>query len=144
MASHGGPASGFEIIEHTADVGIRAWGPAVDECLAQATLGLFEIVGIWHPERDGERVSIEVSARDRAALLAEWLNEVLYEYEARDAVATRVAVEEVTDTTASGAIWLADRGEAVAEGTQVKAVTYHRLQLEEVGERWSAQVYVDV
>ena len=135
---------GFEIIEHTADVGIRSWGKTAAACLEQAARGLFEIVGVWRPDAAGSPVAVTSTGRDRAAVVVEWLNEVLYEYEARDAVASRVQVDEVAATSASGTVWLAPRGDVAAEGTQVKAVTYHRLEMQESGDGWAAQIYVDV
>lgn len=132
----------FEIIEHTADVGIRAEGATAEEAFEQATLGLADIVGGWRPG-PGETVPIEVEARDRPGLLVDWLNEVLFLQDARDATINDVEVARVGDTLARGSVTLSPRNE-VLEGTAVKAITFHGIKMEPSGAGWLAQVYVDV
>lgn len=134
--------SGFEIIEHTADVGIRARGATREEVFEQMTLGLIDILGALRAG-EGERIEVSLEARDLGALLVDWLNEVLYLQEARDAVFTDVDVSEVTDTSIRGALSVAARDDAL-EGTAVKAATYHRLEVRPDEGGWLATVYVDV
>jgi SHS2 domain-containing protein len=133
----------FEIIEHTADVGIRATGATIEEVFEQATRGLAHIMGIWHPGT-GERVPIEVEARDREALLVDWLSEVLWLHDSRDALLGAVEVERVGAGVASGAVVLIPRAGRAVEGTQIKAVTYHQLEVRQAGSEWRARLYVDV
>jgi Archease protein family (MTH1598/TM1083) len=45
--------AGFELLEHTADVGIRARGATLEEAFEQATLGLAEILGALAPGGSG-------------------------------------------------------------------------------------------
>ena len=134
--------SGYEILEHTADVGLRAWGPSLEGCFSQATWGLAEIIGIAAPG-PGERVRIEVTATDLGGLLVDWLSEVLYLHDSRDALLAGVEVDSVEPEVARGTITLAERDRPV-EGTQVKAITYHRLSVVRAGDRFVAEVYLDV
>ncbi len=136
----------FEILEHTADVGIRAHGATLDELFEQATLGLLDIVGTWAPGRPAEeQVELAIEADDVGALLVDWLGEVLYLGDSRDAVVTSIDLDEVAEHRASGRLGIARRDEAAYEGgTQVKAITYHRLAVEQTGDGWAATVYVDV
>ncbi len=136
-------ADGFELLEHTADVGIRARGASLEAAFEQATEGLAEVLGALRPG-DGEAVGIEVSAGDPGGLLVDWLNEVLWLREVRQAVVAGVRVERVRDGTAAG--WVAFSGDGPApDGTFVKAVTYHRLRVEpDPGGGWLIEVYLDV
>lgn len=144
MADRTPPRGGFEIIEHTADVGIKAWGIDVPGVFKQATLGLLEIVGAWRPG-DGERVQIHVEAGDLGGLLVDWLGEVLWLHDSRDAIVTSVELRSAEAGQAIGEIGLAPRGDDESlEGTQVKAITYHRLRVEETADGWEAELYVDV
>ena len=133
---------GFEIVEHTADVGIRAAGATLAETFEQATLGLAEIMGLRTGEEEN-REPISVEADDLGALLVDWLSEVLYLLEVRDARLARVRVDEVGEGRATGRVVLSPRGSGVA-GTQVKAITYHQLKVERTDAGWAARVYVDV
>lgn len=136
----------FEILEHTADVGIRAQAVDLSGVFEQATLGLLDIVGTWAPDRERtEQVEVEVEADDVGALLVDWLGEVVYLGDSRDAVVTSLDMIEVTSHKAAGRLGIAPRDDAAYEGgTQVKAITYHRLAVDETDDGWSATVYVDV
>lgn len=136
------PTEGFEILEHTADVGVRSWAPSIEETFRQATLGLLDIVGVWQPGK-GSPETIEVEARDLGALLVDWLGEVLYLQEVRDVVVSAVDVAQVADGRARGSIELVERP-AEIEGTAVKAITYHQLSVEPRDGGWVATVYLDI
>jgi SHS2 domain-containing protein len=136
------PAAGFEILEHTADVGVRAYGPSVGSVFEQATLGLLDITGASRTG-SGETIEIAVEASDLGALLVYWLEEVLYLQDARDAVVREVTIDEVTPTTARGRVTIAPRDEEL-EGTAVKAITYHQLSVERADAGWVAVVYFDI
>lgn len=132
----------FEIIEHTADVGIRATGTTLEEMFEQVTFGLADIMGIATNE-SGRPQRIAVTSDDLGGLLVDWLSEVLYVHEVRDALLGKVHVASVKEGSATGELELVPRAGDV-DGTQVKAITYHQLEVARVGSVWMAQVYVDV
>ena len=138
--------AGFELLEHTADIGLRAHGATLEEVFEQATLALAEVLGVSRPEGGedaGEEVSLEVAAEDLGGLLVDWLNEVLYLHEVRAAAVAGVRVDTVADHRAAGALTLGP-GTAPEEGTVVKAATYHRLRVKRVAGGFLAEVYLDV
>ncbi|HEU4900972.1 MAG TPA: archease [Actinomycetota bacterium] len=141
---------GFELLEHTADVGIRAWAATLEEAFEHATEGLAEVQGALVPGRcpgasgPGEPVPVEVTAPDPGGLLVDWLNEVLWLLEVRRAGLAAVRVERVGDGSASGSVELVPGGPG-PDGTFVKAVTYHRLRVgPDPGGGWLLEVYLDV
>lgn len=150
MASGRSQPGGFELLEHTADVGIRAWAGSLEEAFARATEGLAEVLGALRPPGGSgetgprEAVAVEVTADDLGGLLVDWLNEVLWLREVRQAALAGVEVERVGDGVARGSVALASGGPA-PDGTFVKAVTYHRLRVEpDPGGGWLLEVYLDV
>jgi SHS2 domain-containing protein len=135
----------FEILEHTADVGIKAEAVDLAGLFEAATLGLLDIIGTWAPGPAPSSVDLALEAPDTGALLVDWLGEVLYVHDSRDAVVTSLDMLEVTPARAAGRLGIAPRDEAAYEGgTQVKAITYHRLAVEQTPDGWTATVYVDV
>jgi SHS2 domain-containing protein len=146
---------GYELLEHTADVGVRARGRTVEEVFEQATLGLAELIGgqagedgatAAPPEAQapGEAVTVRVEAGDLGGLLVDWLGEVLYLHEVREAAVGSVRVTHAGDGRAEGTVVLRPVTGGRFEGTQVKAVTYHRLRVEPDAGGWVAEVYLDV
>jgi SHS2 domain-containing protein len=141
----------FEILEHTADVGIRARAESLPELFLCSAEAVLEIMGGRRPNaraRSEDAENIEITAPDLGALMVDWLGEVLYVVDARDAVVTQLMVEAVgikqEEWALAASLATAPRAEGEPEGTAVKAITYHRLKIEETSAGWVAEAYVDV
>lgn len=134
----------FEILEHTADVGLQSSGAKVEEAFAGVAEGLATLLGAWFPGEGSER-DTQVEAGDREALLAAWVDELLYLHEVQDVVFGGFFVERVNDGNLEARVRIAPRGERVLEGVGVKAATYHRLHVgKEPDGTWFARIYLDV
>ena len=133
----------FEILEHTADVGLQLEGDTLEEVFQAAGEGFATLQGAWFPGV-GEERQVEVRAVDNAGLLAAWINELLYLQEAEDAVFGGFDVKRVDDGALQAVVRLTPRAERELEAVGVKAATYHRLRLERGSAGWTADVYLDV
>lgn len=134
----------YRVVEHTADVGIYVIGGSVEEPFRQAALGLLDITGTWKPGPPDEVVTVEVSSHDLPGAFVDWLSEILYLQDARDSLITSIDVEDVGDSDARGRVGLLTRGNVEVEGTPVKAITYHQLEVERTEEGWEAHVFFDI
>lgn len=133
----------FEFLEHTADVGIRAEGEALEEAFEAAAAALVELLGAGAPG-EGEERAVEVRASDREALLVSWLDELLYLHESEDLVFGGLHVERVGERLLEARVRAAPRAGRALDGVGVKAATYHRLRLTRGRGGWTAEVYLDV
>jgi SHS2 domain-containing protein len=133
----------FEILEHTADVGLRLTGDAPEEVFEAAARGLVELEGSWFPG-EGDARTVEIGGPDRAALLVAWLDELLYLRDAEDAVFGGFDVQEAGEATLRARVRVGARGDRTLESAGVKAATYHGLRFERQHEMWTADVYLDV
>jgi SHS2 domain-containing protein len=134
----------FEILEHTADVGLRLTGSSPEEIFEAAGEGLATLLGAWFPGA-GKEHRVESTAQDREALLAAWIDDLLYIHEAEDVVFGGFDVEAPEETHLTARVLVDPRGERELEGVGIKAATYHRLRFEEQPDRaWVAEIYVDV
>jgi SHS2 domain-containing protein len=134
----------YRVVEHTADVGIYASGTSLADLFTQATLGMLEITGTWRPGPSSEHIALEVSSHDLGGLLVDWLSEVLYVQDARDVVITEVEVDEIEGPAATGRVGISSHGEDDIEGTPVKAITYHQLEVEQTEDGWMGHVFFDI
>jgi SHS2 domain-containing protein len=134
---------GYEILEHTADVGIRSWGSSREEAFEQAAWGLADILGIRAGE-PGEVRAVQAEATDLEALLVDFLNELLLLHEGEEVGFAAVRVQEASDTAVRAEVEVLPlQGEP--EGTAVKAATYHRLEVREDEDgHVETRVYLDV
>lgn len=138
---------GYEIIEHTADVGVLAHGNSPEEVFEHAALGLLEIAGAVDPQSTGvtEHSVLLEGAGDLAALMVDWLNELIWIQESNPGRVTRVVVDAVDVDAGSvkASMWTDPRSPA-ADGTAVKAATFHQIEVQPEGDGWRVRVYLDV
>jgi SHS2 domain-containing protein len=135
----------FELLEHPADIGFRAWGATLEELFASCACALVSIILDPSAIRPTESIAIRGVGGDLESLLVNWLNEVLFQVDGRRLALAEFAVSRVTETHV----------ECVARGeprdherhpsrVDVKAVTYHQLNVEQTADGWAADVYVDI
>jgi SHS2 domain-containing protein len=135
----------FEIIDHAADVGIIAYGTDVEELFSNAALALFSL--ITEPERVEEKLhlNLEVSSEDTDSLLIEWLNELIYFFDAKHMLFNRFDIANVTHNKLKATCY----GEGFDPMKHkikigVKAATYHMLKLDKNGDGYRAQIILDI
>jgi SHS2 domain-containing protein len=133
----------FEILEHTADVGLQLQGDTLEELFQAAGEGFATLQGVWFPGV-GEEREVEVRAVDNPGLLVAWINELVYMQDAEDAVFGGFDVKRVVDGALQAGVRISPRAERELEAAGVKAATYHRLRLERGSGGWTADVYLDV
>ena len=72
----------FEILDHTADVGIIAYGADLKQAFANAAKGLFSLITELGDVEEALHRDIELTAADEESLLVDWLNELVYYFDA--------------------------------------------------------------
>ena len=119
----------FELIEHTADVGIVAYGTNVKEAFANAARGMFSIITELDEIAEAEYRDIELTAPDQESLLVEWLNELIYLFDTENILFKRFDITQLSNTQLKARAY----GEKVSKHklkTGIKAATYHMLKVE--------------
>jgi len=135
--------AGHELLEHTADLGIRAWGPTPERAFEQAAWGVVELLDSAGADV-GESRAIAVRSTDRPGLLVEFLNELVFLLDTEDVAVTAIRIRRVTDTDLDAEIIVAPLVRR-SEGIVVKAATYHGLAVAVSPEGWTeVRVYLDV
>jgi len=135
----------FEAFEHTADLGLRIRAPDLGTLFAEAAQALFStIVEDLGTVEARQRLEVKLTGDDRAFLLFDWLNELLFRFDTEHLLFSRFDVE-VHDGDLTGTAW----GEPFdparhALDHEVKAITYHGLRVEQTAEGWLAEVIVDI
>jgi SHS2 domain-containing protein len=136
---------GFEVLEHTADIGIRAFGQDAREALVNAARGMFSVITDISSVEPRETVAVRVRAPDSEALLQEWLEELLYQSQTRAMLFSRFAIDSLEGNSLGGRAW----GERIDPERhelklEIKAVTYHALRFGPAEDGWAAQAIFDV
>jgi len=134
----------FEVIDHTADIGIIAYGSDLHELFANAARGMFSLLLEIETVAPREERFVEVEGIDLEGLLISWLNELLYLYTAEGLALSQFDIMELAD----GRLRARVRGERADPSRHhphldIKAATYHQLEIKGDG-TWSARIIFDI
>jgi SHS2 domain-containing protein len=133
--------SGYAEIEHTADWALEVWAPDFETLLLQATRGMYDLAGVelGAPESD-EPERLRIDGADREDLLVAWLSEVVYLWSARHKGLQDLSLQ-CPDGLVLARGFLAPIEE---QHKEIKAVTYHGLDVRYTGRGLEATVTFDV
>ncbi len=135
----------YEPLSHTGDLGMVAYGQDLPELFAHAAWAMFDLMSDATTIRPQQTVTLSVSATDVEDLLVRWLSELLYLYDTQRLLCCcfTFATLEPTHLTATVAGEPLDP-ERHPIDTEIKAVTYHQIAVEQVAGHWQACVIFDL
>jgi SHS2 domain-containing protein len=134
----------YEVIEHTADIGIRVKAADLKNIFEKSAIAMFDIMA--EKKEKGalkKKVRIKQAAENLDELLVSWLNELLSLSATKELIFSQFKITKLEKNIL----------EAEAEGVdiknyrvnkEIKAATYHELRLEEIPSGWQAEVIFDV
>ncbi|MBP2030383.1 SHS2 domain-containing protein [Methanohalophilus levihalophilus] len=138
----------YDYMEHTADARFRAYGANLEEAFENAAEAMFNVMIDTSDIPCRTSIPIEVEADDLEMLLVEWLSELLYHFEVEFIVFSKFAVIGINHQDGVYSLSATACGEFIdldkhAFETEVKAVTYNNLLVQEAGDDTMVQVTVD-
>ncbi len=135
----------FELFDHTADIGIRVRAATLPELLAPAAEGLYAVIGEVMAGAEADPISLDLTGAEPPSLLRDYLGELLVLFDRDD---RRVILlddptfdEQRLKVTARTADVDQDRSVLIRE---VKAVTYHELDIRSIPGGYEAAIIVDI
>lgn len=136
--------AGHLVLEHTAEAELLVFAPSFEQLLAEAARGLAGMIRPSAPAAADWR-SVRVQSVDEAALLIDWLNELLFIAETDNWVPLHF--DEPVVERAPHAVSMQARVEGYRAGsvtTAVKAATLHGVAIERDQGLVRARVIFDV
>lgn len=130
----------FEILDHPADLKIHAYGNSLEELFNNILAGMAEAM---QPTLSQGKVSrgIEIKSRNLESLLIDFLSDVIYETDLNDAVFQKLETEKITEQELEGRI-IGPKIKGFK--TEIKAVTWHDLEIKKINEIWQATIVFDI
>jgi len=134
----------FELIDHTADVGVIAYGADMSQAFVNAARALFSLIAELDSVDELLEREIELTARDRESLLVAWLNELIYIFDSENIIFKRFDITKLSNTRLKARSY----GEKVDSSKHklkigVKAATYHMLEVSK-NDGYKVQVLFDI
>ena len=135
----------FEILDHTADIGLIVYGSNLKALFENAGEAFFHLITDLKKVRRRIERRINIGGESLDRLMVDWLSELLYLHDVEGLLFKGFKVESVGE----------DGLRAVVKGepfqghihvikTEVKAATYHRIEVRKEKGRWRAQVILDL
>ena len=154
------PHPPYEILEHTADVGLKAYAPTLPELFVNAARGMLALAleppmapvpsGVEGSEvepqemRPSEFRKLSASGEDREELLVHFLSEILYAVDAEGWQFSEFRIQKLAATAIEAEGWGARAERSAHRRVAVKAVTYHQVSVAQTSDGWEAVVYFDI
>jgi len=140
----------YSVFDHTADLGLEVRGTSFEDLLATSARATFDqMLEDWPAAVDATQEvrvrPMSAFAGDRAELFVEWLQELLFRFETQHLVPMEYEFLEVGPREIRADVGFG-RFEPDRHRTrlEIKAVTYHNLEVREDADGWYARFILDI
>jgi SHS2 domain-containing protein len=142
----------FEFFDVTADVGYKAYGNSLGNAFENAAIAMFEVITDTSTIKHLVEKQIELEAEDKYALLYDWLSELLFFHDSEYLVFSKFDVKiysKVVDDLETYHLVAMLWGEEFdplrhERRSEVKAVTYHMMDIKDENLDVMLQVILDI
>jgi len=132
----------YEILEHKADLKIRAFGGTKEELFSNILFGMAESQRPKIKIKEKTRREIKIKSLDLSTLLVDFLSEALYLSQVNKEVYFDAKFKKFSDREIEGELF----GQKIERFDEdIKAATYHGLNIHRrEGKTWEATVLFDI
>ena len=135
----------YEVFEHTADIGLHAYGDTLAELFIHAAQGMESLMVPLEQIRIQVSREIVVDGHDSVSLLIAWLNELIFLFDTEYLIFREFNIDDLSEThlkgRASGEPYDAYRHDL---SSAIKAVTWHEATVERTENGYKARVIFDI
>jgi len=135
----------YHLIDHTADFGIHVSGTNSKDLFANAAEALFDVITDIDSLTGYDSCHIEVSGEDWSDLMINWLREILYLWNGKERLVKSANITSLSENKLSAQVvfdpYDPDRH---AIKTEIKAATYHQIQVKLTPSGWTARIIFDI
>jgi len=138
----------YQLIEHTADIGIRVKGKDLKDLFKNSALAMFDIIAETSSKLKAQssklkKITIKQRADNLEELFINWLNELLSLSATKEKIFCEFKFKNLNERNLEAIVGGCDIKDYKIN-TEIKAATYHALKLEHAEDKWSAEVIFDV
>ncbi len=135
----------YEVIDHTADLGIHVFGADAKDLFANAAFALFDLITDIDTLKGLNEHEVHITGDDWPDTMVNWLRELLYLWTCKEMLVKITNISYLTEHELTATVkfdpYDPDRHEIKNE---IKAVTYHQIQVEKGPLGWKSKIIFDV
>ncbi len=133
----------YQLIDHTSDIGVEAYGETLPEAFLGVAAGMFSIITNINLLHKKQSLLISIQENSLEDLLFEWLNSLLYYFDTSGFIPIAFDIISFNDTN----LKIRCHGEHIDPvrhelGTGIKSATYHLLKVDATSNM--VRVYFDL
>jgi SHS2 domain-containing protein len=138
----------YQTLAHKADTGFQVTAPSMERLYIDAALALTDQMVKLSQVGEGERRVLSVQAEKADQLMVKWLNEILFLFEKEKILCRRIVFSKFDGKSIAATVF-GEKYDPVRHGhvSEIKAVTYHQLQLGDRAEpepHFYARIFLDL
>ena len=135
----------YELIEHTADIGVRIKARSLKGLFKNSALAMFDIMARKQKKEvpAGKTFIVHQSAVNREELLISWLNELLSLSAVKGVIFSAFTIKKLGERSLEATVKGEDINSYKVE-TEIKAATFNGLVLKKSRSGWLARMVFDV
>ena len=131
---------GFEEVEHTADWELRVWAVDIAALLQAAAMGMYSLAGVKLMPAPRVNREFSLAAAELETLLVEFLSELLYFGEMEG-----LGFDKYSLLIGEKSLQAALEGAPISSmEKEIKAVTYHKLEINRTQQGFETSIVFDV
>ncbi len=135
----------YKLIDHTADFGAHVFGSDSKELFSNAAFAMLDLITEVDSLKGLDSIYVSVSGDDWPDLMINWLREILFLWNGEEMLVKKANITSLSENHLSAEVFYdpydPDRHPIKIE---VKAVTYHQIQVTSGPLEWEARIIFDV
>jgi SHS2 domain-containing protein len=135
----------YTTIDHTADMGIRVWGADPGQLFVRAGTAMFDLITDIGNLKKEHRYQISITGLDWPDLMVTWLRELLYLWSGKEMLVQHIDIETIEPFFLSANV-NCTHFDPFYHGIKhdIKAVTYHQIEVSQTSKGWTSTIIFDV
>ena len=129
----------------TADLLVAATGKTLGEAFAQIAFGMFNMMSPLEGIKEVEEFTLDAQGTDLESLLFNLMDEFLFITDVEFLIPKTIQVTVDHENFSASAVCMGERFSAATHevGIQIKAVTYHMMEIKETSDGWYVRMVFD-
>jgi len=135
----------YQVIDHTADLGIIVKGPDVKSLFIRAAQAMTDLMVKGDISEKTAIRDVLVEGEDFPDLMVRWLGEILYLFEGENFIVHSIEIKSISPIQLKSILSLTGFEPEYHEVLrEIKAVTYHQISVDKANDGWEARVIFDI
>ena len=135
----------YQVIDHTADLGILVKAPDVKDLFVDAAYAMTDLMVKGDISKKGTERELLVEGEDFPDLMVRWLSEILYLFDGEHILVSAIEIQSISPIQLQSTLTVVPLKRGHHEILrEIKAVTYHQISVKRVHDGWEARIIFDV